>query len=103
MSTEPRAFQPKLRLATREDYLAQLTDLVNQVINADYQMQPLITITPETPGVVGDVVDNFTRLNDDLGDIADEVSRLEDNASVLYNLAASGCSERSSPADTWKT
>jgi hypothetical protein len=77
-----------LQLSTREDYLAQLTSMVNQALNEDYQMQELVTITPQTPGIVGDPTTNMTRLNQDCGDIADEIGRLEDNASVLYNLSA---------------
>jgi hypothetical protein len=78
-----------LSLFTKEDYVAQLTSLVNGVINQDYAMQDLITISPGTPGVVGDPVTNMLRLNDDCGDMADEIGRLENNASVLYNLVPS--------------
>lgn len=77
-----------LQLSTREDYLAQLTSMVNQVLNEDYQMQEPITITPQTPGIVGDPTTNMKQLNQDCGDIADEIARLENNASVLYNLSA---------------
>ncbi len=77
-----------LTLSTREDYIAQLTSMVNRVLNQDYQMQELVTITAQTPGVVGDPTTNLEQLNEDCGDIADEIGRLENNASVLYNLAA---------------
>lgn len=51
-------------------------------------MQPTVSITRQTPADVGDFVLNMLSLNQDCGDIADEISRIEDNASVLYNLAA---------------
>jgi hypothetical protein len=77
-----------LQLSTLEDYVAQLTSLVNQVINADYQMTEPAYITAQTPGFVGDVVSTLLNINNDCGDIADEIQRLENNASVLYNLTA---------------
>lgn len=75
-------------LSTKEEYLAQVTSLINRVINQGYGMQPLITLGAETPGVVGDPISNMLTLNDDATDIASEISRLEDNASVLFNLSA---------------
>jgi hypothetical protein len=77
-----------LQLSTLEDYIAQLTSLVNKVVSEDYQMQPLVSISAQTPAVVGDVVTNLLNINNDCGDIADEVERLENNASVLYNMSA---------------
>lgn len=77
-----------LNLSTREDYIAQLTSMVNLVINEDYQMQELINISSQTPAIVGDPTTNMTLINQDCQDIADEIARLENNSSVLYNLTA---------------
>jgi hypothetical protein len=77
-----------LSLSTKEEYLAQITSIVNGVINNGYAMQSLIKIAPATPGVVGDPVSNLLTLNDDAADIAAEIDRLEDNASTLFNLSA---------------
>jgi hypothetical protein len=77
-----------LSLSTKEEYLAQVTSLINRVINTGYAMQPMTTIAPATPAVVGDPVENLLTLNDDAADIADEISRLEDDASTLFNLTA---------------
>src|SRR6202042_1246940 len=77
-----------LSLSTREEYLAQVTSIINGVINIGYGMSPLITIAGETPGVVGDPISNLLTLNLDATDIAAEISRLEDNASTLFNLSA---------------
>ena len=77
-----------LGLSTVQDYTAQLISLVNKVINTGYQMQELITISAQTPGVVGDPTYNMLSLNEDCGDIADEIERLENDASTLYNLSA---------------
>lgn len=77
-----------LSLSTREEYLAQVTSIINKVINTGYGMSPLITIAGETPAVVGDPISNLLTLNQDATDIASEISRLEDNASTLFNLSA---------------
>jgi hypothetical protein len=77
-----------LSLSTKEEYLAQVTSIINAVINIGYGMQPLVKIAASTPAVVGDCTSNLETLNEDAADIADEISRLEDNASVLFNLAA---------------
>lgn len=87
-----------LKLSTREDYTAQLTSLVNDVVNQDYQMLELVPITAGTPGIVGDPETNLTRLNQDCGDMAAEIERLENNASVLYNLVPSRRRKQNSPA-----
>ena len=77
-----------LSLSTKEEYLAQVTSVINRVINIGYSMQPLITIAGATPAVVGDPVTNLLRVNQDAADIAAEISRLEDDASTLFNLSA---------------
>ncbi len=77
-----------LQLSTIEDYIAQLTSLVNKIVSEDYQMQSLSPIASQTSAVVGDIVTNLLNINNDCGDIADEVERLEDNASLLYNTSA---------------
>jgi hypothetical protein len=51
-----------LNLVTKEDYVAQLTSLVNRVLNLDYAMQPLTSITAGTPGIVGDIIASFQKL-----------------------------------------
>jgi hypothetical protein len=77
-----------LSLSTKEEYLAQITSIINGAINTGYGMQDLISIAAQTPGVVGDPITNLMRLNDDAADIAAEINRLEDDASTLFNLSA---------------
>ena len=77
-----------LSLSTKEEYLAQVTSLINREVNTGYAMQDLKQIAAATPAIVGDVVGNLLAINDDASDIADEISRLEDDASTLFNLTA---------------
>jgi hypothetical protein len=78
----------RLELSTREEFLAEIYSRVNRVLAMGTAMQPLVPVTAEGPAKIGDLVDNFTRLNQDGSDIAGHLLRMEDVAASLYNLAA---------------
>lgn len=77
-----------LTLSTVEDYQADVYSAVNAVLSLGLAMTPLQPIGQEGPATVGDASDNYTILNNDAQDIANEILRIEDNASQLFNLAA---------------
>lgn len=79
----------RLELSTREEYQAELYSRVNAILAMGVDMTPLAPITAEGPAVLGDLVENFNRLNRDGADIAGQILRIEDLAARMYNLAAS--------------
>jgi hypothetical protein len=78
-----------LDLPTREEFLAEVYSRVNQILAIGTDMRPLFPVTAEGPAVLGDIIENFDRLNQDGGDVAGFLLRIEDLAARLYNLAAS--------------
>ncbi len=78
----------RLDLPTKEEFLAEIYSRINRVLAAGTAMQPLAPITAEGPAKIGDLITNFTRLNQDGSDIASHLIRMEDVAASLYNLAA---------------
>lgn len=78
-----------LELSTREEYQAEVYSRVNAILAMGVGMTPLFPITAEGPAVLGDLIENLSRLNKDGADIAGLILRIEDTAASLYNLAAS--------------
>jgi hypothetical protein len=78
----------QLRLPTREENQAEVYSRVNAVLALGNGMTPLASITPQSPAIVGDVAENFERLNRDSADIASQILLIEDTTSQLFNLAA---------------
>lgn len=76
---------PSLGLTTREEYLANIFSRVNAILANGDNMSPLGLITPESPAVIGDLVDNFNLLSRDSGDIASYVGRVEALAASIFN------------------
>lgn len=77
-----------LQLSTREEYQAEVFSRVNGILALGNHMRPLLPVTAEGPATVGDVTENFARLNQDAIDIASQMQRVETSAAQLYNLAA---------------
>lgn len=75
------------KLSTAEDYAAEIYSSINSVISLGLSMTPLKTI--EGQGIVGNVIDNYTSLNNDSQDIANEILRIEELAANAFNKAAS--------------
>jgi hypothetical protein len=78
-----------LNLSTKEEYIAQIYSQVNSVLNLGDNMQELDVVTSR-PAIVGDLITNFSQLNEDATDITRELLRIEDNLADLYNVAATG-------------
>jgi hypothetical protein len=74
---------------TREDYQVAVYGKVNAVLNLANSMQPLKPVSAESPAIVGDLTENFKRLNQDATDVARVLVTAEDAAARLFNLAAS--------------
>ena len=77
-----------LKLSTREEYQAEVFSRVNGILALGNHMRPLLPVTAEGPATVGDVTENFARLNQDAMDIASQMQRVEASAAQMYNLAA---------------
>jgi len=78
-----------LTLSTAEAFEAQIFSDVNAVLSLGEVMTPLHPVGAEGPAIVGDVIDNYTILNNDAGDISAELLRQEDDAASAFNLSAS--------------
>ena len=76
-----------LQLTTREDYLAQVTSLINSVLNTGNHMQKLKPVI-QGPATVGDITGNLGILNQDAIDLVGVLGALTDNTFQLANLAA---------------
>lgn len=77
-----------IKLSTSEEYQAAVYSAVNAVLSLGLSMTPLQPVSAESPAVLGDVVDNYTILNNDAQDIANELLRIEDAAASFFNLSA---------------
>lgn len=77
-----------LVLSTADEYQAMVYSAVNSVLSLGIAMTPLIPVTAAGPAVIGDVVNNYTILNNDAEDIASELLRIENSTADFFNLAA---------------
>lgn len=77
-----------LQLTTAEDYQAQIYSLVNAVLSVGMAMTPLSPVGVTGCAIVGDVIDNYTSLNNDSADIANEILSIEDAIASSFNISA---------------
>jgi hypothetical protein len=85
--TRIQNFLRSLTESTLEDYQVHVYSALNAVLNLGNQMQPLSSISPEGPAIIGDLTNNLTLLNQDGTDIASVLLATESSAAQLFNLA----------------
>jgi hypothetical protein len=77
-----------LVLSTADEYQAEVYSAVNAVLDLGVAMTPLFPVAAAGPATVGDVINNYTVLNNDAADIASEMLRIENSTADFFNLAA---------------
>src|SRR5438309_3095315 len=82
-----------LSFPTKEEYIAEIYNQVDRVIDTGYGMSKLIQVAAKTPAKIGDIETPITTLNNDGIDIINELNRVEDVIAQYFNMAAAAENE----------